>query len=790
LTGITKPLIWAAVMAAILLSLSWSPNMTTEAQAPAGQDAETVEISDDLRDPENAASLLVDDAASTFTPTPFQVGPDGEAEIGDQLRWVALNDEGGFFYTKVFELRAADDTAEIWIAVGEGRNPDTSLDGIFGLDFPAGDCRNDGVRNAVTDEQAQYLLGEFSGNIKNTDEDWFGEPVFRDGSGGALPRPSPFGKQVVLVDNVRDANFYDTNNASTFPYIAGFFTSAMDVFHNRNVMTIDGYDWLHRTGADPLHEPSADPCTSAPARPFLYEGVFAHEYQHLIHQDYDPDEVNWVNEGMSDLAIFLTGYSDPSKHIDEKGNDSHPMNYQGWASVPHPDWNPIPRPSGPENSLTAWEDQGPNEVLEDYGFAYQFMLYLLGHGYDQDFFTDWHHNTLNGIAGLDDTLATMSASATTFGASADMRGHGHDDDDDEDTGPPTFDSLFYNMIVSTLVDAYIDAGGDVHGASADALQTDALNSTVFFSTNAYGTPGAPPWGADYIPLGRGNKLKKLMFDGADTFVFPGGNDWTIDSDGYWTTPDEPGGTTYPDGLDSSIAREVTVPDAPAELTFEHWYQTELGWDFAFVQVLTPDGFVSLPCTGTTTDHNPSADPFIAAQVPGYTGPTEDPTDPSTSGTPGAPLAATCDLSAYAGQTVPIAFRLMTDPAVTFDGWHIRNVAINGTPVDSTPDDISDWDNEQFFQPLSLGFNLTLVGIEGEVNEFGHVTDADDIVVVRPELSPGATYSLTKGDRKALKHSDMVVAMVTGVPEDESVEVHFPYSLKVNGKERADGAGLP
>ena len=50
-------------------------------------------------------------------------------------------------------------------------------------------------------------------------------------------------------------------------------------------------------------------CTSAPARPFLYEGVFAHEYQHLLEYYEDPEEVNWVNEGLSDFAIDVTGYA-------------------------------------------------------------------------------------------------------------------------------------------------------------------------------------------------------------------------------------------------------------------------------------------------------------------------------------------------------------------------------------------------------------------------------------------------------------------------------------------------
>ena len=80
-------------------------------------------------------------------------------------------------------------------------------------------------------------------------------------------------------------------------------------------MTIDSFDWIHRTGADPPDEPT-DPTTAAasdrraPARS-LYEGVFAHEYQHLLEYYEDADEVSWVNEGLSDWAQTLTGYVDP-----------------------------------------------------------------------------------------------------------------------------------------------------------------------------------------------------------------------------------------------------------------------------------------------------------------------------------------------------------------------------------------------------------------------------------------------------------------------------------------------
>lgn len=37
----------------------------------------------------------------------------------------------------------------------------------------------------------------------------------------------------------------------------------------------------------------------------------------------------------------------------------------------------------------------------------------------------------------------------------------------------------------------------------------------------------------------------------------------------------------------------------------------------------------------------------------------------------------------------ISFRMMTDGAAQFDGWHVRNVAIDGTAVDASPEDLSD-----------------------------------------------------------------------------------------------------
>ena len=102
----------------------------------------------------------------------------------------------------------------------------------------------------------------------------------------------------MLVDNIRDDNFYDLGDTQSLPYIAGFFSSVFNEYFDRNVMTVDAFDWIHRTGANPPDEPDPnDACASAPARPFSTRATFAHEYQHLLEYYADPDELPVAERG-------------------------------------------------------------------------------------------------------------------------------------------------------------------------------------------------------------------------------------------------------------------------------------------------------------------------------------------------------------------------------------------------------------------------------------------------------------------------------------------------------------
>ncbi len=79
--------------------------------------------------------------------------------------------------------------------------------------------------------------------------------------------------------------------------------------------------------------------------------TLAHEFQHLIHHNYDNDEDTWVNEGLSALAQDVNGWIST-----------------GWM---------MPYIMAPDNNLTLWE------AGADYPQTFLFMRYLYEH-YNQD----------------------------------------------------------------------------------------------------------------------------------------------------------------------------------------------------------------------------------------------------------------------------------------------------------------------------------------------------------------------------------------------------------------------
>ena len=538
---------------------------------------------------------------------------------------------------------------------------------------------------------------------------------------------------------MRDDNYYTFPEAPT--YIAGFFSSQINELLDRNVMTIDAFDWAHRSGDAPADEPTDDLCTSRPARANLYESTFAHEWQHLLHYYTDPFEVNWVNEGLSDFAQTLTGYVDTTRTVFDRGADSHIYCFQGFGSVQTP-FNPNPRDcGGPENSLTLWGDgDNPNAVLADYGNAYSFMMYLLDqHG--EDILSRLHDDgERQGLESLDAQLDAEGA--------GDMYRVIHD-----------FQST--TLLDKLVGDARLSV---VLGVAKRRVTSASLRSTVNFANpNVNDNPGAAPNGADYVQLQgaggqvlRGRDLRSLAFDGAATLP-PLPLAWTIVNN----DPDRPGNPVLFSGnannTDASAVTRVTVPTADPTLRFLAKYGAELGYDYGYVQVSTDDGATYTPIAGDKT--------------------VDGPLGPSLNGTTDGFEPHSFDLSAYAGQDILLAFRYVSDGGVNEGGLLIDDITVGGTVV-SDGSSLDPFDSPTEIDPVEVdNWNVRLVGInEGRVP-----------VVLQVEFDGRNRIRLDRRELALAAPFQKVVAIVAYDEPTEEVQQYAAYTLTVNGVVQPGGS---
>ena len=670
----------------------------------------------------------------------LQAGPTAAPVVGDERIWLAIDDVEGSIYPKEYTLRGVGDHIEVWVASDED-------DISSGTDFPAGDCRNDGVRNVVTDDQVNYLIDQFDNTMYPIESDAFSVGPALDGRDAPLtdilelPRGyyrGPGDRIVALIDNVRDDNFYDTDNSQGLTYVAGFYFSTFDFYFNRQVMSIDSFDWLHRTGANPPHEPSPDLCLNANARPFLYEGVFAHEYQHLLENYVDFDETNWVNEGLSDYAQTITGYVDPRIPVTEIGFDSHIQCFLGFNNQVT-SANPIAREGGPENSLTLWGDQTDfeSEILCDYGAAYTMMEYLAAR-YGEDFMRDLHLLAPNGLDSLAQQLAAL--------------------------GDEKVLDLVSTWATMVAIDGALDDGFSLIGGEEADFSTPTLDASINWDNDqAFAGPGVPPNGSDYVRL-RSEGGEFLGAADVEAISFNGASrlpklpvEWVLDRNSPGSGKRRALYSGKGDNLDRAIVQQVRV--GRGNLQFDTNWETESGYDYAYVQVSTNGGkrYRSVRCT----------DSVRAPLGPGFEGRSR------------GFVHQRCNLSRYAGDRVHLAFRYVTDGSVQFDGFWVDDVVLDGRTI-SDGTTLRGWKSPTQVSPVAVKRLLVrLVVIDETTNE------------VRIGLLPldenfDGTIEGDELDALIGTTGSTVAAIVTFLDRSETVLQTAPYSLTVNGVEQPGG----
>ncbi|HTY47573.1 MAG TPA: hypothetical protein VMB46_07910 [Methanomassiliicoccales archaeon] len=318
-----------------------------------------------------------------------------------------------------FQKRAERQNCEVWVATD--------------LLFYPGDPRNDG-RVVITDAQANYIADQFNGTIYPTESGAFGLPPQNDGSNNFLPanrvpiETNVSGRVMIMVFNIVDQSFFDYN----YPYyIAGFFSPSVDSLYDRNIIHVDCWDWANRT-------------TGSTPRPFLYEGTVAHEYQHLLNNEFNPDQATFLNEGCSDFAIYLCGYGPSYDHIN--------------AFMATPD-----------NSLTDWSDQGDLNILADYGAAVMYIHWLYDH-FGLGFVTKlvnstWGNETFSGAAAVEAAFQNLGYTKWDF------------------------DRSFNSWRLANLIWADSPGNGLYNYKSLDKAQIDDVHVNAYDPLNTYAQSG-------------------------------------------------------------------------------------------------------------------------------------------------------------------------------------------------------------------------------------------------------------------------------------------------------------
>lgn len=342
-----------------------------------------------------------------------------------------------------------------------------------------------------------------------------------------------------------------------------------------------------------------------------YTGVLSHEFQHMIHWAVDSNEESWLNEGLSELAAFYTGY----------GVSGFATNYLVNTDM----------------QLTYWPDTQKSVV---YGGSFLFNGYLLDR-FGAEAIRALVANPANGMTSVNQSLSAVNAI------------------DPIDGQPMTAERLFIDFSAANYVQDITVANGQYGYKNAElASLPQAAWSESYLAPNHINIANIPlnQWSSHYYrvssDVSRADQTYTVNFTGNDSVgilplnAFSGEFAW-------WSNQVDNSDTRLTRAFDLSTVDSAT-------LTFWIWYDIESDWDYAYVAISTDGG-----ATWETlaTDRTTTSDPHNNSYGNGYTGQSNDWVQESI------------DLSAYTGQEVWVRFEYITDDATIENGFYLDDVAI-------------------------------------------------------------------------------------------------------------------
>lgn len=280
----------------------------------------------------------------------------------------------------------------------------------------------------------------------------------------------------------------------------------------------------------------------------FYNGVLAHEFQHMIHWYNDRNEETWLNEGFSELASFLNGH--------DAGGSEYMFAQR------------------PDTQLNSWPE-GPGTAGPNYGAGYLFTTYFLDR-FGPEATKELVAHDENGFAAVDAVLSDLGSGLT------------HVD-------------LFADWVIANLVDdPSIDEGQ--YGYREIDPPSPTLNAR--FGPSDYPLSREATvyqYATDYIEL-ESNSPLLFSFTGStlvgliNTRAHSGQYLW-------WSNRGDDSDMTLTRAFDLSGVDTAT-------LRFWCWYDIEEDWDYAYVEVSTDGGQTwEILTTPSGTPSNPNGNSF-------------------------------------------------------------------------------------------------------------------------------------------------------------------------------------
>ncbi|MCX6135064.1 MAG: T9SS type A sorting domain-containing protein [Ignavibacteriales bacterium] len=202
-----------------------------------------------------------------------------DLRAGDQNLFWVYSIKNRVFDTVRAELKTIGTISYVWVALAEWNNGHVTSTEV------------DAVSSALERSTSRTSLDSTKG-ILQIDRQVYGDPPninanFQKGGGD--------GRTHFLLCDIQDGW------EGTGSYVAGYFYSvdvdpnsgAVNTSNKRDMLYIDSYPGIFYNGN---------------RRTSTALSTLAHEFQHLIHWNYDPSEFTFFNEGLSEYAEYLSGF--------------------------------------------------------------------------------------------------------------------------------------------------------------------------------------------------------------------------------------------------------------------------------------------------------------------------------------------------------------------------------------------------------------------------------------------------------------------------------------------------